>query len=56
MTAMVLNYTVNPVWEGLKRFGRAFIKAQEASGRARAAAHLASMGYHEEAKKVMLQK
>ena len=56
MTTLVLNYTVNPIWEGLKRFVRAVIKAQEASGRARAAAHLASMGYHEEAKKVMLQK
>jgi len=39
----------------MKRTGTAFIKAQEAAGRAKAANHLANMGYYEEAKKIMLQ-
>ena len=54
MTTIVINYTVNPLWAGLKRFGKAFIASREASGRIRAAHYLASMGYYEEAKSVML--
>lgn len=54
MTTLVMNYTVNPVWAFLKKAGRALIKSREAHGRAVAAAHLANMGYHEEAKKIML--
>ena len=34
---------------------KAMIRAQEAAGRARAAHHLANMGYYDEAKNVMLQ-
>jgi hypothetical protein len=55
MADLVMTYTVNPVWEGLKKFFKAWIAAQEAHGRARAAHHLASMGYYKEAKQVMLQ-
>ena len=56
MTDLVMNYTVNPVWAGLKKFFKGVIASQEAAGRARAAHHLASMGYYEEAKNIMLQK
>jgi hypothetical protein len=55
VTDLVMTYTVNPIWSGLKKFFKAWIAAQEAHGRARAAHHLAAMGYHEEAKQVMLQ-
>jgi len=55
MTDLVMSYTVNPVWEGLKAFGRKWIAAQERIGRARAAQHLAAMGYYKEAKELMLQ-
>jgi len=55
MADLVMNYTVNPLWMFMKRTGTAFIKAQEAAGRAKAANHLANMGYYEEAKKIMLQ-
>jgi len=54
MATLVMNYTVNPLWVGLKRFGKALIASQEAAGRAGAAHHLANMGYHKEAKQVML--
>ena len=56
MATLVMNYTVNPVWSGLKRFMRSVIASQEALGRARAAQHLAAMGYHKEAKRIMLDK
>jgi hypothetical protein len=46
---------IRVVWGGLKKFFKAWIAAQEAHGRARAAHHLAAMGYYEEAKQVMLQ-
>ena len=55
MTDLVMSYTVNPVWESLKAFGRKWIAAQERIGRARAAQHLAAMGYYKEAKELMLQ-
>lgn len=54
MTELVLNYTVNPIWTGLKKFFKSMIAAQEAAGRARAAHYLASIGYYKEAKEVML--
>lgn len=56
MAELVMTYTVNPVWAGLKKFFKGVIASQEAAGRARAAHHLASMGYYEEAKNIMLQK
>ena len=49
-----MTYTVNPVWATLKAIGKAFMESQERLGRARAAQHLANMGYYEEAKQVML--
>lgn len=52
---VVMNYTVNPIWAWIKRVGKAFIVAQEAAGRAKAAHHLASMGYYEDARRIMLQ-
>lgn len=55
MTALVMNYTVNPIWAILKKIGNGFIESQMRVGRARAAAHLASMGYHKEAKEIMLE-
>lgn len=51
----VMNYTVNPIWAWIKRVSKAFITAQEVAGRAKAAQYLTSMGYHEDAKRIMLQ-
>ena len=56
MTDLVMNYTINPFYSFLKKIGKGFIESQERIGRARAAHHLAAMGYYEEAKQVMLQK
>lgn len=50
-----MTYTVNPIWAWIKRASKAFIVAQEAAGRAKAAQHLSNMGYHEDAKRIMLQ-
>jgi hypothetical protein len=55
MTELVLNYAVNPIWSTLKAFAKGVMESQERMGRARAAHYLASMGYYEEAKKVMLE-
>ena len=55
MTDLVMTYTVNPIWAGLKKVFKGFVEAQERIGRARAAQHLAAMGYYEEAKQVMLE-
>ena len=55
MTDLVMNYTVNPLWAALKKIAKGFMESQERIGRARAAQHLAAMGYYEEAKAVMLQ-
>jgi hypothetical protein len=55
MTDLVMNYTVNPIWARLKSFGKKFIEAQERVGRARAAQHLAAMGYYKEAKELMIE-
>ena len=55
MTAAVMNYTVNPVWNYFKKLIRAGIRSQARVGRARAAAELARMGLYEESKRVMMQ-
>ena len=55
MADLVMTYTVNPVWATLKKLFKGFVEAQERIGRAKAAQHLAAMGYYEEAKQVMLQ-
>ena len=49
-----MTYTVSPIGRFLKAFWNGIIESQMRMGRARAAAELARMGYHEEAKKVML--
>ncbi len=54
MTTLVMNYTVNPVWSGLKAFGRGTWNFLESVGKARAAAELHRQGYHAEAKALML--
>ena len=54
MAELVMTYTVNPVWATLKKLFKGIIASQEAAGRARAAHHLANMGYYKEAKNVML--
>jgi len=54
MTTLVMTYTVNPVWEFLRRAGQRFIESRERHGRAVAASHLAAMGYHKEARDLML--
>jgi hypothetical protein len=51
MTAIAMNYVVNP----FANIGRAFMRSCEVIGYSRAAAHLASLGFHEEAKKCMLE-
>jgi len=51
MTALVANYVFSPLsglWSSLDRF-------TQTVGYSRAAAELARMGYHEEAKRCMLQ-
>ena len=55
MTTMVMNYTVNPVWAILKSIFKSFMWATEVQGYARASAELARLGYHAEAKEVMMK-
>ena len=55
MTTLVMNYTVNPFWAGLKSFGRGVWSFMESMGRARAAAELYRLGYTEAAKNLMLE-
>ena len=54
MTTLVMNYTVNPFWTALKAFGRGAWNFGESMGRARAAAELSRLGYHEASKNIML--
>lgn len=54
-TATMINYTVNPVWNSLKAFGRGMLNVFETMGRARAAAELHRLGYTKEAKELMLK-
>ena len=51
MSTLVMNTLVNP----FRGFGRGFWNFCEVAGYARAASHLASLGYHEEAKNCMMQ-
>lgn len=52
-TATMINYTVNPIWAALKAFGRVTYNFLESVGRARAAAELTRLGYHEAARNLM---
>ena len=51
MTAATINYVVKP----LNGFWKNFLVWTEVVGYSRAAAHLASLGYHKEAKECMMQ-
>ena len=55
MTALVMNYTVNPIWNAIRKIGRGMMHSQMVMGYSRAAAELARQGYHEEAKEVMMR-
>ena len=51
MTALVMNYTVNP----LVRFWKGIQHTLLVAGHARAAAELSRQGYHEAAKSIMIE-
>ena len=51
MATLAMNYVVNP----FSNFWKAFMKWTEVAGYSRAAAHLASLGYYDEAKACMMQ-
>ena len=55
MTTLVMNYTINPIWNGLRKFYRGLVISQEIMGYSRAAAELARLGYHQEAKNCMMK-
>ena len=55
MTALVMNYTVNPLWAGIKSFGKGFYRFMEMAQYARAAAVLAQQGRHDLAKQCMME-
>lgn len=55
MSTLVISYTVNPIWSGLKRIGKSFYAFMEMAQYARAASELARLGYHKEAKNAMMQ-
>lgn len=52
MTELAIKYVANP----FAGFARKIMNTLESIGRARAAARLAEMGYHKEARNVMLGK
>ena len=54
MTDLVMTHAVNPTWEFLKKMYFKFVEIQMSLGKARAAAELSRMGYHKEARQVML--
>ena len=55
MTTLVMNYTVNPIWNALRKLGRGMVRTQMLMGYSRAAAELARQGYYEESKDVMMK-
>ena len=54
MTALVMNYTINPLAGFLSSIFRGLHHSMLIAGHARAASELARQGYHEAAKQVML--
>lgn len=54
MTTLFMTYTVNPLNGFLTRFAKGFNSFFSSLGKARAAAELHRLGYHEEAKYLML--
>ena len=55
MTTLVMNYTVNPIWNAIRKLGRGIVHTQTLMGYSRAAAELARLGYYEESKNVMMK-
>ena len=55
MTTLVMNYTVNPIWNAIRKLGRGIVHTQSLMGYSRAAAELARLGYYEESKNVMMK-
>ena len=53
MATLVMNYTVNPIWNGLRSLVRGMIRSQTRMGYIRAAAALANNGHYAESKRVM---
>lgn len=51
METLAMNYVINP----FSNFWKAFIKWTEIVGYSRAASHLASLGYYDEAKACIMQ-
>ena len=51
MTTLAMNYVINP----FSNFWKAFIKWTEIVGYSRAASHLASLGYYDEANACIMQ-
>ena len=54
MTTIAMAYC--SLCESLRKFGKSVIETSETIGRARASAELARMGYHKQAKALMVQK
>ncbi len=52
-TGNFIGRTITMILSTLKAFGKSFNRYMYTMGRARAAAELARMGYHEEAKRLM---
>lgn len=55
MTALVMNYTINPLAGFLSAIFRGLHHSMLIAGHSRAASELARQGYHEAAKQVMLE-
>lgn len=55
MTALVLDYTVNPVWTTIKKMGKGIYRFMEMAQYARAASVLAQLGHYDLAKSCMME-
>ncbi len=55
MTAIAMNYVVNPMTGFFSKLGHWIVRTGEIAGTSRAASELARQGYHAEAKALMLQ-
>ena len=55
MTAIAMEYVLSPLGQFLTDFANGFRITFEIAGRARAATELTRLGYHAEAKKLMLE-
>ena len=55
MTTLVMNYTVNPIWNIIKRINRGIVRSQTIAGYSMAAAQLARQGYYKESREVMMK-